>query len=57
VLEQVPEDTMFDMPALFAALVRSGKRTRCHPVDGYWLDIGRVTDYEKAKSDFDEVFR
>ena len=57
VLEHVPRDTLFDMPSLFDALAKSGKRTRCHPVDGYWLDIGRASDYEKAKSDFDEVFR
>jgi NDP-sugar pyrophosphorylase family protein len=56
-IEHVPHNTFFDMPSLFEALVRSGKRTRCHPIDGYWLDIGRITDYEKAKSDFDEVFR
>jgi dTDP-glucose pyrophosphorylase len=56
-LEHVPRDTQFDMPTLFEALVRAGLRTRCHPIDGYWLDIGRVTDYEQAQSDFDEVFR
>ena len=56
-LDHVPRDTHFDMPALFEALVRSGQRTRCHPIDGYWLDIGRVADYEKAQSDFHEVFR
>lgn len=56
-LEHVPRDAHFDMPNLFESIVRAGLRTRCHPVDGYWLDIGRVTDYEKAQSDFDEVFR
>ena len=56
-IEHVPRDTFFDMPSLFEALVKGGKRTRCHPIDGYWLDIGRVTDYEKAKSDFAHVFR
>ena len=44
------------MPSLFDALARDGKKTRCHPIEGYWLDIGRATDYEKAKSDFNEVF-
>jgi dTDP-glucose pyrophosphorylase len=57
VLTHVPHRTQFDMPALFDALVRGGHRTRCHPIDGYWLDIGRATDYEKAQSDFHEVFR
>lgn len=55
-LDHVPRDTLFDMPSLFDALGRHGMATRCHPVDGYWLDIGRATDYEKAKSDFNEVF-
>lgn len=56
-LEHVPRDTQFDMPALFESLVGAGLRTRCHPIEGYWLDIGRATDYEKAQTDFDEVFR
>ncbi|MEO8310839.1 MAG: nucleotidyltransferase family protein [Caldimonas sp.] len=56
-LEHVPRNTFFDMPSLFESLAKGGRRTRCHPIDGYWLDIGRATDYEKAKSDFDEVFR
>ena len=55
-IELVPSDTFFDMPTLFEMLARQGKRTRCHPIDGYWLDIGRATDYEKANSDFREVF-
>jgi dTDP-glucose pyrophosphorylase len=57
VLDHVPRDTMFDMPSLFEALSRQGRKTRCHPIEGYWLDIGRASDYEKANSDFDEVFR
>jgi dTDP-glucose pyrophosphorylase len=56
-IEFVPKDTLFDMPSLFDVLAQSGKRTRCHPVEGYWLDIGRATDYQKANSDFDEVFQ
>ena len=55
-LDHVPRDSLFDMPSLFDALAREGKKTRCHPIEGYWLDIGRATDYEKAKLDFKEVF-
>jgi CMP-N-acetylneuraminic acid synthetase/GTP:adenosylcobinamide-phosphate guanylyltransferase len=29
-------------PSLFETLAQNGKRTRCHPIDGYWLDIGRA---------------
>ncbi len=57
VLEYVPRGEFFDMPALFEALVRAGKCTRCHYIDGYWLDIGRLPDYERANLEFSEVFR
>ena len=57
VLELVPHGHFFDMPSLFDAAVRAGLRTRCHHIDGYWLDIGRMPDYERANIDFPEVFR
>jgi NDP-sugar pyrophosphorylase family protein len=31
-------------------------QTRCHHIDGYWLDIGRMADYERANLDFAEMF-
>jgi dTDP-glucose pyrophosphorylase len=56
-LELVPRGRYFDMPSLFEAMVARGLRTRCHHTDGYWLDIGRLPDYERANVDFGEVFR
>jgi NDP-sugar pyrophosphorylase family protein len=56
-LELVPKGTEFDMPALFEKGVRNGLRSRCHRIDGYWLDIGRLPDYERANLEFEEVFR
>lgn len=56
-LQLVPRDTEFDMPALFEAGVRNGLRSRCHHIDGYWLDIGRLPDYERANLEFEELFR
>lgn len=57
VLRLVPRDEFFDMPSLFQALISHGMRSRCHPVEGYWLDIGRITDYERANLEFAEVFQ
>lgn len=57
VLDLVPHGQFFDMPALFEAMLRRGMQTRCHHVDGYWLDIGRLPDYERANDDFAKVFR
>jgi len=56
-LQVVPPRTYFDMPTLFETLIAHGGFVRCHAIDGYWLDIGRLPDYEQANSDFNEVFR
>jgi len=56
-LELVPRHTFFDMPSLFDAAIEKGLRARSHNIDGYWLDIGRPSDFEQANSDFHEVFQ
>lgn len=56
-LSLIPADTFFDMPTFFETLVETGMRARSHRIDGYWLDIGRPADYERANNDFHEVFR
>lgn len=56
-LAYIPRNQYFDMPSLFECLIAAGKRCRCQPIHGYWLDIGRVSDYERANLDFAEVFR
>lgn len=57
VLELVPTDTYFDMPSLFEAVTASGMRARSHRIDGYWLDVGRLPDYERANLEFEKVFQ
>jgi dTDP-glucose pyrophosphorylase len=52
----VPRDSFYDMPSLFASLIEARLPTRCYTVMGYWLDIGRLADYEKANSDFPVEF-
>ncbi len=56
-LEHVPRGRSYDMPMLFDTLIAGGQRVRSHHVSSYWLDIGRMPDYERANLDFDEVFR
>ncbi|MEL6714571.1 MAG: nucleotidyltransferase family protein, partial [Planctomycetota bacterium] len=46
----------FDVTTLFEKVVERGLRAATHHVDGYWMDIGRLPDYERANSDFDAVF-
>lgn len=56
VLPLVPRNVSFDMPALFEAMIRRGMSLRSHRIAGYWIDIGRLSDFERANADFDRVF-
>lgn len=56
VLPLIPQNCFFDMPSLFDKMLRVGMQARCHSIDGYWLDIGRLDDYKQANVDFAKVF-
>ena len=45
----------FDIPDLVLALLAAGLPVGAFPFDGYWLDIGRHDDYEKALRDYEEI--
>lgn len=47
----IPKDTHFDATDLMEKLINSGKKVVSYPLVGYWLDIGRHEDYEKAQHD------
>lgn len=47
VLEHVPAG-YFDFPDLVRALLDDGERVGTFPFPGFWLDIGRRDDYERA---------
>ncbi len=55
-LNVIPNDTFFDMPMLFEALLAQGAEASVFPVREYWLDIGRLDDLERAQSEFGKVF-
>ncbi len=55
-LNVIPNDTFYDMPMLFEALLAQGAEASVFPVREYWLDIGRLDDLERAQSEFGKVF-
>lgn len=57
VLKLIPANSYFDMPDLFNKCIHSKLPTSKHLINGYWLDIGRVADYERAQVDYAEIFR
>jgi len=53
----IPDDTFFDMPTLFETLIRNDEKTISFPIREYWLDIGRMSDFERANSEYHGVFK
>lgn len=56
VLKFIPQNEYFDMPTLFENIIADGKKSISFPIREYWLDIGRMEEYEKANNEYHEVF-
>lgn len=56
ILNLVPSNEYFDMPTLFERLLEQKKETTVFPIREYWLDIGKLDDFERANCEYDEVF-
>ncbi len=55
-IEFIPKDEFYDMPTLFEKLIGIGEKTVSFPLREYWLDIGRIEEYEKANNEYSKVF-
>ncbi len=55
-LDFVPNQTYFDMTDLFKSLLDANKRMLTYPIREYWIDIGHLSDYEKAVRDYGANF-
>lgn len=54
VVECIPDSGKFDLPDLVLALKDRDIDVHCYSGDYYWLDIGRVEDYEEAGKIFEQ---
>jgi NDP-sugar pyrophosphorylase family protein len=55
VLQLIPEGQRMDMPQLLAECFRRGIKVCGYSSDDYWLDIGRLDDYQQAVADFERM--
>ena len=51
IVEYIPQNTRFDATELMDKLVEENKKLISFQILGYWLDIGKPEDYEKAQLD------
>lgn len=55
-LSRIETEKYLDMPSLFEQLMREGARTSAFPVREEWIDIGDISEYERAQNDSAENF-
>ncbi|WP_445383550.1 nucleotidyltransferase family protein [Robiginitalea sp. IMCC43444] len=48
-IQQIPENTFYDITDLMDEVNRKGGTLAHNPIIGYWVDIGKPTDYEQAQ--------
>lgn len=54
VLPYIPQNKFFGFDHLMHCLLVQEQQVSVRVFDGYWLDIGRPSDYERAVTDFEE---
>jgi NDP-mannose synthase len=54
-LKRYPAGLPLGFDDLMLDLLARGDPPREHPFDGYWLDIGRPDDYDRANGEFDQI--
>jgi NDP-sugar pyrophosphorylase family protein len=47
-IEHIPNDIKYDLPQLVVDLINGKNKVKGYIYDGYWLDIGRIEDYQEA---------
>ena len=50
-LELIPENEFYNATDLMDELIKKGKKVNSYPLRGYWLDIGKPEDFQKAQED------
>ena len=55
VLDLVPDNKPYGFDELILTMLERHRRVCAYPYDGYWLDIGRPADYERAQGEVERI--
>lgn len=55
-LKNLPDKSCLDMNQLLEGMLRNSERVCAFPIREYWTDIGKMSDFNQAKLDYDTVF-
>jgi len=54
-LDYIPKNTFFNATDLMEALIKKNLKVISFPFSGYWLDVGKHEDFEKAQIDIKNI--
>jgi NDP-sugar pyrophosphorylase family protein len=54
-LKYIPKDSVFNATDLMEELIRNDLKVMSYPFIGYWLDVGKHEDLEKAQKDINYI--
>ncbi len=52
--EYIGKNESIGLPDLMMRMKNEGEKIYCYPSECYWLDIGRVEDYQIAQDEFEQ---
>tara|TARA_B110000967_G_scaffold209987_2_gene269254 strand:+ start:16836 stop:17018 length:183 start_codon:yes stop_codon:yes gene_type:complete len=55
-IELIPINEFYDMPSLFEILIKNNEKVVSFPLNEYWIDVGRINEYEQANYDYKNIF-
>ncbi|WP_061235122.1 nucleotidyltransferase family protein [Leptospira weilii] len=55
-IKSVKKGQTIDMPSLIEKELKSSKQINIFPIHEYWLDIGRMEEFERAQGDWVQLF-
>ena len=51
-IDDIPHNQYFDMTDLFNLNVKKNRNSLAFPIREYWIDVGRMEDFERANEEF-----
>ena len=55
-LNLVPQK-YYDIPSLFKKIISNNYKAISFPLAEYWLDIGKIADFERANKEYYDIFK
>jgi len=54
-LKHLPQNTFYNATDFMEKLIKNGDKIISYPLNGYWLDVGKHEDFEKAQEDIKHI--